>query len=129
MPTGNPYPWYLTSESIDEEHSRIVAWVEEFRAKHEYGPTSDEIAKGTGGKVQTVRTMVERLLRSGYLTRKTGSSFVRTLRKATAEEKQKVLLQGWVEKLEGLPEEERRAALMAATKLLQDAKSADARAG
>ncbi len=116
MPTGSPYPWYLTSESIDESHNRIVAFVDEYRATHEWGPTVDDIAKGTGAKVNTVRQAVDRLIRSGYLVRPGGkqTSFARTLRKSTEEEKQTILVNAWVHKLKELPAEERRAALDAA---------------
>ena len=116
MPTGSPYPWYLTSESLDEPHQRIIDFVAKFRTLHEWGPTCDEISKGVAINDSTARQMTDRLLRSGYLIRPGGNTrmFARTLRISTDIERRKALLEGWVYKLKELPKEELDAALLAA---------------
>ena len=126
MPTGQPYPEYLTSESMDEPHRKIVDYVEHFRKLHEWGPTAAEITAGVGSNIATVRTMMERLLRSGYLVRPGGSArtHTRTLRVAKADERGAALLEGWLAKLRVLPKEEKRAAVEAAEKVRHEMREA-----
>lgn len=126
MPTGSPYPWYLTSESLDDPHKRIIDFVGSFRqGKVEWGPTCDEIGAALGINKATSRQMVDRLLRSGYLVKPGGKSrmFARTLRVSTDAERRKALTEGWVFKIRGLPKEEMQAALLAAETVRQEGRT------
>ena len=115
MPTGTPYPEYLTADSYDEAHQAVVAYVRKFRAAKGCGPTASEIAEAIESSVATVRMQVDRLVRSGYLMRTEG--LYRSLRPAEEQERASILIDAWCYKLKELPAEERLAAVKAVDKI------------
>lgn len=115
MPTGRDYPEYLTSESLDEQHRRVIDFVKKFRKEKEYGPTTHDIANGLGEGFGQVRKLVARLERSGYLMRP--DKIYRALRVARDEEHIEKLHEVWLARVRALPVEEKKALLVAAEKL------------
>lgn len=115
MPIGKAYPELLTSESLDEQHKKVLAFVAKFQAEKRYGPDYDQIADGTGINYSTARSVVLRLLKSGYLVRPDGVS--RALRCASEEEHGATLREAWMTRLRALPVEELSAVTYAAGKV------------
>jgi hypothetical protein len=115
MPTGHDYPEYLTSESLDDRHKAIIEFVADFRERLEYGPSAHEIAEGTTIPLGSVKNMVERLIRSGYLVRPI--NVYRALRTARGDEHLVALQAAWLARVRALPVEEKKALLEAADKL------------